>query len=88
MSDTRPLTIRVPAADLERLGALAESTKRTKSDLASEALAAYLAAQEWQLAAIRAAVEDADVGATAVSHAEVARWLRSWGTDAELSRPR
>jgi predicted transcriptional regulator len=54
----------------------------------SEALAAYLAEQEWQIAAIRVAVEEADAGAVAIPHEAVAAWLRSWGTANELPRPR
>jgi predicted transcriptional regulator len=88
MMDTRPLTVRVPTADFERLNALARSTRRSKSDLASEALAAYLAVQEWQVAAIREAVDAADAGAATIAHAAVAAWLRSWGTADELPRPR
>lgn len=88
MAETRALTVRVPRADLERLSALAESTRRSKSDLATEALAAYLAVQEWQVAAIREAVEAADAGATPIAHAAVAAWLESWGTAEELPRPR
>ena len=88
MADTAPLTIRLPKEYLERLNALAQSTRRSKSSLAGEALAAYLEAQEWQVAAISEAVEAADAGASSVEHAAVAAWLRSWGTESEQPRPR
>ena len=88
MAETKPLTVRVPKQDLERLNALAQSTQRSKSELASEALAVYLAAQEWQVAAIEEAVAAADAGASAIGHAAVATWLRSWGGPDELPRPR
>lgn len=88
MADTKALTVRVPKHDLERLDALAQSTNRSKSGLASEALTAYLAEQERQIAAIREAVEDADAGAVPIPHEAVVAWLRSWGTANELPPPR
>jgi predicted transcriptional regulator len=56
--------------------------------LAAEALAAYLSAQEWQVAAIREALDAADAGAKPSEHEMVMGWLRSWGTEDEQSRPR
>jgi predicted transcriptional regulator len=88
MAETGTLTIRLPRAALERLDALAASTRRSKSSLAGEALAAYLAAQEWQVEAISQAVEAADAGATPVEHTDMASWLRSRGTESERPRPR
>ena len=88
MADTAPLTVRLPREYLERLNALAQSTRRSESSLAGEALAAYLEAREWQVAAISEAVEAADAGASPIGHAAVAAWLRSWGTEGELPRPR
>jgi len=88
MTQTSTLTLRLPRAVLERLERLASNTKRSKSALAEEALAAYLAAQEWQTAAISEAVEAADAGAVSIEHAAVEAWLQSWGTENELPRPR
>jgi predicted transcriptional regulator len=82
------LTIQVPKEYLDRLCALAATTGRSESSLAGEALAAYLGLQEWHVAAISAAVAEADAGATPVEHAAVVEWLKSWGTDGELPRPR
>lgn len=88
MDEIGTLTIRLPKASLEQLNALAVRTRRSKSSLAGEALAAYLAAQEWHVAAITRAVETADAGGMPVDHSAVASWLRSWGTEDELPRPR
>jgi RHH-type transcriptional regulator, rel operon repressor / antitoxin RelB len=88
MTETGTFTIRVEQEYLDRLNALAQRTGRSKDLLAAEALAAYLAVQEWQVEAIREAVEAADSGATPVEHATVAAWLRSWGSEDELPRPR
>jgi predicted transcriptional regulator len=88
MGEMGTLTIHLPREFLEQLDALAVRTRRSKSSLAGEALSAYLAAQEWQVAAISHAVEVADAGASPVEHPSVASWLRSWGTESELPRPR
>jgi predicted transcriptional regulator len=87
MAETGQLTIRLPKEYLEQLDTLAASTGRSKSALAGEALAVYLAAQEWQVTAIEEGVRAANAGAKPVEHAAVTAWLRSWGTDHELPRP-
>lgn len=87
MADEATLTIRVPRDCADRLTALAESTGRSTSLLASEALSAYLSVEEWQVAAIREALEADDTGESTVDHAEVDAWLKSWGTDNELPPP-
>jgi predicted transcriptional regulator len=45
-----------------------------------------LSVEDWQLAEIRAGIADLDAGRE-VSHEEVSRWLRSWGTEDELDAP-
>jgi predicted transcriptional regulator len=88
MTDTAALTIHLPKECLEQLNALADRTGRSRDALAGEALVAYLAAQDWQVDAIREAVEAADKGMTPIEHASVAAWLRTWGSEDELPRPR
>jgi RHH-type rel operon transcriptional repressor/antitoxin RelB len=79
-------TIRVDEADKERLEALARSTGRSRSFLAAEAIAEYLAVNEWQVAGIKAAMEDLDRGER-IEHEAVRKWVESWGTDNELEPP-
>jgi predicted transcriptional regulator len=45
-----------------KLEALARSTKRTKSFLAAEAIAAYVELNEWQIAEITAGIKELDSG--------------------------
>jgi predicted transcriptional regulator len=45
-----------------KLEALARCTKRSKSFLAAEAIAAYLELNEWQIGEITAGVEELDSG--------------------------
>lgn len=88
MAEGQTLTIRLQSAVSERLDALASRTGRSSTELAEEALAEYLAVQEWQIAAVEAAVREADAGVVPVEHARVVAWMESWGTDNELPRPR
>jgi RHH-type rel operon transcriptional repressor/antitoxin RelB len=85
MSET--LSIRLDTATKQRLDALAKRSRRSKSFLAAEAIAAYVESGEWQLAEIRHAIAELDAGHT-VSQEKVASWLNSWGTPRETKAPR
>ena len=70
------LSIRVPEELGAQLEKLAESTGRTRSFLALDALRRYLAQEEWQAQAVRTAVERADSGtAKYARHDAVDQWL-------------
>jgi RHH-type rel operon transcriptional repressor/antitoxin RelB len=84
---TTTLSVRINSKVRERLEALAASSKRSKSFLAAEAIAAYVEAEEWQLGEIQAGLKDLAESRT-VSHERVSRWLRSWGQPGEASAPR
>ena len=79
-------TIRVDEADKARLEALARSTGRSRSFLAAEAISEYLAVNEWQIAATRAAMGSLDRGER-IAHESVRNWVESWGAEGELDRP-
>jgi RHH-type rel operon transcriptional repressor/antitoxin RelB len=85
MSET--LSIRLDAAVKKRLDALANRSKRSKSFLAAEAIAAYVDAEDWQVAEIGEGIKELDSGQT-VSHEAVSKWLRSWGKPGEGKAPR
>ena len=61
-SDTTIITARIDAALRAKLEALARSTKRSKSYLAAEAIAAYVELNEWQIAEIEAGIAEFDRG--------------------------
>lgn len=84
---TETLSIRLDSTTKQRLEALARHSKRSKSFLAAEAIAAYVAQEEWQLGEIHAAIGELEAG-QAISHEKVAGWLKSWGTTAEKNAPR
>lgn len=86
MSDTTLISIRVPVKTAERLEALAEALKRSKSFLGAEAIEEYLTVQEWQIQAIQRGVKSADKDRL-VDHNDVAAWVNSWGQPKEKRQP-
>lgn len=88
MSQSEPITVRLPVAVKQKLEALAVSTRRSKSWLAAEAISAYVEEQSWQVQRIEEAVALADSDqAVWVDGAEVSSWLESWGTENERPAP-
>ena len=81
------LSIRLDSKTKKKLEALANRSKRSKSFLAAEAIAAYVEAEEWQLAEISAGIKELDRGES-VSHEKVSTWLRSWGKAGEKKAPK
>ena len=61
-ADTTIVTARIDGALKAKLEALSRSTKRSKSYLAAEAIAAYVALNEWQIAEIKAGIAEFDRG--------------------------
>jgi predicted transcriptional regulator len=84
---TETLSVRVDAAVKKRLEALAKRSRRSKSFIAAEAIAAYVQAEEWQLGEIQQGLKELDAG-QGVSHERVSTWLRSWGKPGEGKAPR
>lgn len=83
---TETLSVRIDAEMKKRLDALARRSRRSKSFLAAEAIAAYVEAEEWQLSEIQAGLTELDHG-KGVSHERVKKWLISWGKPAEGKPP-
>lgn len=81
------LTIRLESRVKAKLERLAKSSKRSKSFLAAEAIAAYVEAESWQLAEIEAGLQELNEG-NGVDHADVKDWLQSWGKKRERQPPR
>lgn len=79
MSST--MTIRLDDDVRSRLEQLAESTQRSKSFLAAEAIRAFVDTNEWQIAAIKAGIEQADAGEFATDQ-EVADLAGKWQVNA------
>lgn len=76
MQKAAHITVRVLPAMRERIERLADALGRPKSYVIENALSSYLDANEWQIAAIREAVAEADSpGAEWIEHEKVgAKW--------------
>jgi len=84
---TETLSIRLDPETKKRLDALAKRSKRSKSFLAAEAIAAYVDAEAWQLDETQAGLAELEEGNT-IRHEKVAKWLKSWGKQSEGKGPR
>lgn len=71
------MTIRLDDEVKNRLERLAESTQRSKSFLAAEAIREFVQNNEWQITEIRAALKEADAGDFATER-EVATLATKW----------
>jgi RHH-type rel operon transcriptional repressor/antitoxin RelB len=80
-ADTSIVTARIDAVLKAKLEALARSTKRSKSYLAAEAIAAYVELNEWQIGEIEAGIAELDRGEVLSADEVEALYKR-------LSRPR
>jgi predicted transcriptional regulator len=61
-ADTAVVTVRLDGKLKAKLEALARHTRRSKSFLAAEAIAAYVDLNEWQIAEIEAGIAKLDNG--------------------------
>lgn len=75
------MTIRIDDEIKDRLDRLAESTQRSKSFLAAEAIREYVVSNEWQIAEVNAALAEADAGDFA-SEKDIAALARKWKANA------
>jgi predicted transcriptional regulator len=76
---TSTVTIRLEESTKIKLEKLAESTHRTRSFLAAEAIKAFVENNEWQIAEIQQAIAEADAGEFA-TQAEVEAVSNKWRT--------
>jgi RHH-type rel operon transcriptional repressor/antitoxin RelB len=75
------ITIRLEEEVKDRLDRLAESTHRSKSFLAAEAIREFIGNNEWQIAEIRAALKEANAGDFATKH-DVDALAKKWRVNA------
>jgi predicted transcriptional regulator len=80
-------TVRLPDDLKAELELLAKATNRSKSYLATKAIADYLQRNAWQIKELQQAAQEADQGEF-VSEEAVDAWLDSWGRENELTPPR
>lgn len=87
MVDKTVVSARIDEAVARKLDALADATGRSKAYHAAEAIAAYVEAEDWQISAIRAAIDEVDAGGERIEHGHVKAWLETWGDEAETPPP-
>jgi predicted transcriptional regulator len=75
------MSVRLPEDVEQKLGQLAQSTGRTKSWLANQAIQDYLDREAWQITEIEAAIREADAG-DFVPENEMAAKFQRWGINA------
>jgi RHH-type rel operon transcriptional repressor/antitoxin RelB len=75
------MSVRVSDEIEQQLGRLAQSTGRTKSWLANQAIQDYLAREAWQITEVEAALHEADAG-DFVSEKEMMAKFNRWGINA------
>ncbi len=71
------MTIRIDEHTKNQLGKLAESSRRSKSFLAAEAIKTYIELNAWQMQEIEASLVEADNGQFA-SDEEVSAVIEKW----------
>jgi predicted transcriptional regulator len=84
---TKAALVAVPSALKARLDEIAAATHRSEEEVVEEAISAYLELSDRQVAEIRAGLRQAEAGEPGIPHAEIEKWVRSWGTANELPQP-
>ena len=82
MAQSSTMTVRLDRGIKQRLERLAQATRRSKSFLAAEAIRDYVELNEWQIAEIESAIQEAEREDFA-GDTEVADVFRRWSADAD-----
>ena len=81
-----PVTLRLDADTRKRLDQLAKMTQRSRAALAAEAVKQFVDLNEWQIAAIRQGVQQADKGQF-IDHAKLkAKWEKKLAAAVDKAR--
>lgn len=90
-TQVKPMAIKLPQQDRDRLQQLGVTKKRSAHWLAKEAISQYLereeAAEQFNQETVAQWEEYCRTGKS-VPHDKVMKWLESWGTDNELEAPK
>lgn len=81
MSESILVSTRVSAEVANRLAALSQTTHRSKSFLAAQAIEEFLNVQEWHVEAIKEGIAAAESG-DVKSHEQAIAILNTWGRNA------
>ena len=81
MAGSNTLTLHLDAKLAKKLDWLAKTTRRDRCVLARQAIRDFLKLNEWQIAAIKKGIREADAGNFA-SDGEVEEMFKKWGVNA------
>ena len=82
------VSFRIDDDKRQALDHIAKSLDRDRSAVINEAIGRYLDMQAWQQRHIEQALAEArQPGARFVEHDKVDQWLKSWGSEDELTPP-
>ena len=81
MASSNTFTLHLDAKLCKRLDKLAKTTRRDRCVLARQAIREFLKLNEWQIAAIKKGIREADAGNFA-SDGEVEEMFKKWGVNA------
>ena len=83
---SEPLTLRLDNATRKRLDRIAKTTDRSRAALAAEAVRQFVEINEWQIAAIKAGVDEANRGQF-IDHARLkAKWEKKLAATVDKAR--
>ena len=82
------ISARIPEKLAEDLEALAETTRRSKAFLLTEALEDYVSRQAWLVKRIDEAVKEADASDEYVSEEDMTAWIETLGKPRHPPLPR
>ena len=86
MSQT--VSVRLDDETVKKLDMIAKSADRSRAWLMSQAVKQYVEHEAWQIDAIKKSLEKLEAGkAKFADHADVAKWLSSWGSGNETEHP-
>jgi len=87
MTDRAVISVHVKPETRERLTRLAETTRRSRSFLAAEAIEDYLALHDWQVAEIESSIAELERGET-VAQEEVEAWAATLAAPTRVANRR
>ena len=83
---SEPVTLRLDATTRKRLDRLAKATDRSRAALAAEAVRQFVDLNEWQIAAIKKGMHEADRGQF-IEHARLkAKWEKKLAAALDKAR--
>jgi predicted transcriptional regulator len=88
MAESTTIHVRLPKEAVEKLDSLAQTTRRSRSFLAAEAILGYVDENAWQVKEIGQAVEKADQGGPFYAHEDVMTYLDARARGENPKRPK